>query len=491
MSINDDVTIIIKTFLRPKICQHSINYIRKYYPTIKIYVADDSREPHQFKYIDQYYYLGFDKGVSYGRNFLIDRVKTKYFFLMDDDMEFTNHTYLEYLINMLEKYPIDVIGCRQKFLKEDGSVELFYPNKIIIKDNILYTIANEPSGYYNDIPLYNGMSFCFLANTKVFKEKGIKWDEELKLGEHVDFFYRAIGKIKLTYTPCVHVHDRHDIYLEERRGEYQKYRSRHGDFRQQAIEKKNLSNMKHIRNLLTTPKLPFSLDSFLEDKIKEMAVDKQCIFGLGTGRCGTKSLAQLLNNQDNTICVHEGRFFSPFFKDKLFKDDKVALRLPWDSKNPNLLKRVLMTMLNTNKKYVGDVAFYYLPYVETLLSLLPHVKFIALKREKEKMIESFMKKTRHNLWSDLYKPSKGDVVKEYRDWAPLMPKYPYADRRKCLDIYWEKYYEEVDRLVNKYPDQMRVYQMEELLNDANKITELLDWLGYQKKIIDIVHLNKS
>jgi len=110
---------------------------------------------------------------------------------------------------------------------------------------------------------------------------------------------------------------------------------------------------------------------------------KRIIFGLGSGRCGTSSLAYLLNAQEGALVSHE---LSPILP---WDFDQNGIQFRWDQLNHQA----------GTYPVVGDVGIYYIPYVSFLISSLntllseSHVfKFIILKREKEAVVESYVRK---------------------------------------------------------------------------------------------------
>ena len=107
--ISEKITIIIKTFERPDYLDRLIKSIKTYYPTIPIIVADDSEDP-KIRTDVRYYALPFDVGVSAGRNFLVKKVKTKYFITVDDDLIFDSETKLENFLRIIENNDIDLLG---------------------------------------------------------------------------------------------------------------------------------------------------------------------------------------------------------------------------------------------------------------------------------------------------------------------------------------------------------------------------------------------
>ena len=216
-----DVTIIIKTFERYYCLERLIKSILKYYPDIKILIADDSRESSKEKIKNKFnnkniivYDLPYDCGLSYGRNYLVKNVKTKYFCLVDDDFVFDKKTDLESALEILKEKNVSILG---------GHVRNY---KIIknFKDRIIYLIQKIiryelPSNYLGSFEMINEKELkvkyiihdypdyvetdlvCnfFIAKTEDILE--CLWDEDLKLQEHTAFFYNAKKKgLKVAYT---------------------------------------------------------------------------------------------------------------------------------------------------------------------------------------------------------------------------------------------------------------------------------------------------
>jgi sugar/nucleoside kinase (ribokinase family) len=80
---------------------------------------------------------------------------------------------------------------------------------------------------------------------------------------------------------------------------------------------------------------------------------KKIIFGIGTGRCGTQSLAALLNEQVGAdYFSHEyGRTWTRWGVDTHF------------------IYRIISNLSARSGSIVGDVSFYHLPNIEAILSL--------------------------------------------------------------------------------------------------------------------------
>jgi hypothetical protein len=213
-------TILIKTFERPETCQRLIDSIRLYYPEIPILVADDSKENN--KYSDCVLYrLPFDSGVSYGRNFLLDKAQTPYVLILDDDCVFTSDTDIELLEEMIGDN--DILGF-------ECFPSLNYVGHFEKKGKIVYMLEGEP---YEFVPQ------IFLAKRTI-----PKWDESLKIGEHFAYFYK--NKLKIDYTTKVSID-----HLHVSNPEYDKYRERAKEYVKKFMRENDIDRKVDIDGSVT------------------------------------------------------------------------------------------------------------------------------------------------------------------------------------------------------------------------------------------------
>lgn len=191
------------------------------------------------------------------------------------------------------------------------------------------------------------------------------------------------------------------------------------------------------------------------------------LLGLGSGRCGTLSLARLLNQQPNAHVTHEAR---PL--------------LPWNAKNRDTLVAERIARFNTAQaRLVGDVASFYLPYVERFISLVPDLRVVCLWRDREEVVESFAR------WSDQAHSAPADhwSVRPqpglFHDpvWSTIFPKYDVASREEGIRRYWDEYYENAEELVRKFPGNVRIFDMEASLNTEPGQREVLRFVGLRNE----------
>src|SRR5882672_2759331 len=124
------------------------------------------------------------------------------------------------------------------------------------------------------------------------------------------------------------------------------------------------------------------------------------VIGLGTGRSGTASLAKLLNAQHDALCFHEMNPSSVRFTG--------TPRPILDGGDPSMVtvdlsRRVSAEAYDSLRrmkrvKLIGDIALYYLTYVEAIARHNPNVRFICLRRDVESTVKSWMKKTTIRRW---------------------------------------------------------------------------------------------
>ena len=185
------MTFIIHTFKRPEQLARLLKSIKRYYPEVETIVYDDSDH---------------DRGLSYGRNWLVSNVKTDYYVLLDDDFVFTEKTKIDLLKKKLDEGYDIVAGA----LEQDGKIRHF-EGQYDLKDGHLKYLKKEP--------------YDFVFNFFMAKKSVSGWDERLKLAEHTAFFLSNKGKWKIGYEPnCVITHIPYEY------GEYVAFRNRAGKY---------------------------------------------------------------------------------------------------------------------------------------------------------------------------------------------------------------------------------------------------------------------
>lgn len=220
--LDRDVTICIKTFLRPTCLSKLIKSIRKYYPTIQIIVGDDSfkecKEPklwkgHPFSTDKNitYYKLPYDTKAAFGRNFIISKVETPFVFVTDDDHVFTDDTKIELLYKALVDVPYASMAAGTVGGGNNYTLSYFKVGDTLhsVKENL---------GEHNGYKSYMSLQTLYLARTKdIVANKG--YNEKLHTGQHSEFnirmFYSGLVQLHVPSVKCKHEHPQdsdHQVY---------------------------------------------------------------------------------------------------------------------------------------------------------------------------------------------------------------------------------------------------------------------------------------
>jgi hypothetical protein len=94
-------------------------------------------------------------------------------------------------------------------------------------------------------------------------------------------------------------------------------------------------------------------------------------------------------------------------------------------------------------------------------------------------VESFSKWSdqAHSLPADHWSEQPGAGLWHDPVWSTIFPKYPTASREEGIRRYWDEYYAEVERLHQRYPENVRVFDMNSVLNTENGQREMLHFAG--------------
>jgi hypothetical protein len=210
---------------------------------------------------------------------------------------------------------------------------------------------------------------------------------------------------------------------------------------------------------------------------------KKVIFGLGSGRCGTASLAYLLNDQKDAFIGHE-----------------MPPVLPWDTSDLTGLQFRWDQMQHQSHLYsmVGDVGIYYLPYIPILIEShesIPFmrenyvIKFVILQRDRKEVINSFMKKLKrqnNNPFQNIKAP--GTNVDE---WDECFPKYDGMTLRDAVGTFYDDYYRESERLALERSDIVKIFSVDSLNNEKG-VLEILDFVGIDDPRVSVsIRKNES
>jgi hypothetical protein len=249
------------------------------------------------------------------------------------------------------------------------------------------------------------------------------------------------------------------------------------------------------------------------------------VIGLGTGRSGTASLAKLLNAQRDALCFHEMNpscvRFSGTPRPILNTIDEFQAIL--DGGDPSMLTVDLARPVSAKAydelckmrglRMMGDIAFYYLSYVEAIAARNPKVRFLCLRRDIDETVASWLKQSHNHRWRSKYLADRlsswitrapfyqscnywmehdGTVWEPDPVWDKCFPKFEAASKTEAIRKYCEFYYREAERLASALPDRIRFVETTRM-NEPEYQAGMLSFLGIapEKQVSTVAHVNKS
>ena len=187
------LTAIVRTSNRYRSLKRLVKSVRKFYPQLRLLVADDSLEPQNVQGVDSLR-LPERSGRAACLNALLARVRTPYFLLLDELAELNRASQLEQLLQALADDKLDVaggdiIGCRRRFY--------FFTRRQHEPRHGLCEISASSLKIRQGTRLVgDGFSWCdFVGDFYVARTNKVRtiggWDAELCDDEREEFFVRA------------------------------------------------------------------------------------------------------------------------------------------------------------------------------------------------------------------------------------------------------------------------------------------------------------
>lgn len=243
--------------------------------------------------------------------------------------------------------------------------------------------------------------------------------------------------------------------------------------------------------------------------VNQFPNESRIVIGLGSGRSGTASLTSLIDRQQGGICFHEmnpsGAVFSgnpqphlnaiSEFRNILRGGDRARLSIDYSRPASVATYEKLQHMPKVN--LIGDIAYYYLNYVDELLQTSPECAFVCIRRDREQTIESWMKKSAIRRWPSLWladwfkaKLTRTPFYREYNYWQEhdgtqwkkdpvwdsCFPKFEAASKRHAIGMYWDYYYTEADKLERRHPTRFRIFDVQ-ALSEPDGQKGILSFIG--------------
>ncbi len=185
----DLITIVVKTFDRPRKVRRLVRSIRRCLPGMRIVVVNDGPKAFQFPGVDVVT-LPFNSGVSMGRRLALEQVATPLFLTLDDDFVISRRTDLGRAVATMQgNAEIDILG---------GAV-INLPDLTIVDYSTVRLLPGHaepihPGGSrIAGLPVRLKVPNFFMGRTERVAKVG--WDDELKFLDHADLFSRACGRL--------------------------------------------------------------------------------------------------------------------------------------------------------------------------------------------------------------------------------------------------------------------------------------------------------
>lgn len=243
------------------------------------------------------------------------------------------------------------------------------------------------------------------------------------------------------------------------------------------------------------------------------------VIGLGTGRSGTASLAKLLNAQHDSLCFHEMnpscvRFFGTPRPILNTIDEYQAIvnggdpsMLTVDLSRGVAAKAYDRLSKMKRVRMLGDIAFYYLSYVEKIAEHNGNVRFLCLRRDIDETVQSWINKSALERWRSKRIADRiaswitRQPFQETRNfwmnhdgttwaldpvWDKCFPKFEASSMPEAIRKYCEYYYEQAEILAPKLPGVFRFIDTERM-NTAEYQSEILSFIGFAPHEQTLIH----
>ena len=183
------VTFIYKSFERQYMAKRLYHNIQKYYPGVRVIIADDSSRP--LKLMGKsltVVQLPFNYGLSYGLNKALEKVETPFTMRLDDDTLLTPSSNIHGQLSFLEKNPnVDLVAvqaCSSPYLRasrETAKTYFRYDMKYVPKPLLI-----PHKTRLDDTHIVLGKVVnLFLVRTAQYKKLG--YDDNIRMIDHHEF----------------------------------------------------------------------------------------------------------------------------------------------------------------------------------------------------------------------------------------------------------------------------------------------------------------
>ncbi len=220
--VASNVTFMFKSFERQTQARALYKCIRRYYPEVRVVVADDSSKPLEL-YGENIcvIQMPFNSGLSKGLNLALAEVKTPYLMRLDDDELLTRRTDLAGELRFLLAHPeVDIVGipCIEALRFQSLRKYLQEYFRTPMKEVPLPLKVPHGTRIDDDHIVLGKLPNRFLARTESIRKVG--WDDNIRMIDHHDFFFRAAGVLVSVVSTDSIVFHNHNFFSPK----YNRYR---------------------------------------------------------------------------------------------------------------------------------------------------------------------------------------------------------------------------------------------------------------------------
>ena len=295
----EDIVLGITAFNRPRLLERLVASVRSLYPKLQILIADNGWEPANLDGWDGVTMVDVetDCGLSASRNALAAACPTSLMCLAEEDFVFTEQTDLAAGVAIMADNP--KLGMLGGSLIQAGQVQHYARNfrrESHPEGDVLKAV---PAGgpMIRQGPHSASWRRCDMVfNWGIIRRElmlEVPWDEDLKLGEHADWFLRVGQDSDWEVGHTLAMLARHD---RDDPGEYSKHRNRATGYLEVFRDKHGLQRFEH------TPAK------------REPIEASASVVVMGVGHSGTTIVAQMLQAlgwyagpaEDDPWCEHPG-----------------------------------------------------------------------------------------------------------------------------------------------------------------------------------------
>lgn len=199
-----------------------------------------------------------------------------------------------------------------------------------------------------------------------------------------------------------------------------------------------------------------------------MPKNGKLIIGCGTGRCGTKSLVRLLDQQPDTHATHE----------------RYENAVRWNCPENLWPLRLWRDTTGKGPSFRADVALNWTPHVRAFLRWADEgereVRVVGLKRDRGEVIDSYKRWKRNADHWRFHGSHDGTPDK----WDHCYPSEMDASTKgEAIGRFWDRVYGILEPLERK-DDRVRIFRTEDLNNESG-VRSILAHCGYEDPVVDV------